>query len=60
MNRKYEIEKVLHEIVRDLPAAQEAEKMFAMGWSTADDTLDLIIKAFRAEKESENAQKDRK
>lgn len=57
MNKKYEIEKVLHEIIRDLPAAQKAEKMFAMGYLTADDTLDMIAKAFRTEKENEKSDK---
>lgn len=54
MNRKFEIEKVLHELIRDLPDAQKAEKYFHRGLITVDETLRMIANAYRLDYESKN------
>lgn len=52
MNRKFEIEKVLHELIRDLPEAQKAEMYFNRGLITVDETLRLIASAYRIDYDS--------
>lgn len=52
MNRKFEIEKVLHELIRDLPDAMKAEKYYNRGLITADETLRWIANAYRIDYDS--------
>lgn len=51
--KNYEIEKVLHEIIRDLPDARKAADGFKRGLYTFDDALRAIAAAYRIEKEKQ-------
>jgi len=46
---KFDIEKVLHEIIRDLPAAEKASRLFDNGYITFDDALRTIADIYREE-----------
>ena len=52
MRGKFEIEKVLHEIIRDFPKAQEIERKYTQGYITADSALTEIARIFRTEIEA--------
>ena len=52
MTRKYEIEKVLHEIIRDLPEAATTAKAYERGVITFDEALCDIARAYRKEIQS--------
>lgn len=48
---KYSIEKVLHEIIRDLPEAAKAERQFERGYILPEDALTAIAQAIKEERE---------
>lgn len=48
---KYQIEKVLHEIIRDMPEARRAADQFKHGYITFDDALNEIAHIYRKERE---------
>lgn len=48
---KFELEKVLHEIIRDLPEAAKIERRYKNGFCTSFDAFQEIADAIRAEKE---------
>ena len=52
MTKKYEIEKVLHEIIRDLPEAATTAKAYKRGVITFDEALYDIARAYRKEMQS--------
>lgn len=53
---KYKIEKVLHEIIRDLPDAMDAERLFNRGYILPEEALEKIALAMKEERErSRNA-----
>lgn len=54
MKKKFQIEKFLHEIIRDLPDAYDANTAFEYGMTTADECLRMIMDAYH------KAQKDAK
>ena len=45
------LEKVLHEIIRDIPEAEEVTRLFDNGMITFDEALNSIAFAYREEKE---------
>ena len=47
--KKYQIEKILHELIRDLPKCQKAARGFDRGLYTFDDALKIIASAYRDE-----------
>lgn len=47
---KYEIEKALHEIIRDIPAAETADRLYKAGMITIEDALSQIALAIRLER----------
>lgn len=51
MNSKTRLEKVLHEIIRDLPRAAVYAQVFEVGCMTFDEALKEVIKAYQEEKE---------
>lgn len=55
--KKYNLEKVLHEIIRDIPGAAKVEQKFNRGFMTFDDALKEIASLYRDEKEKENSEK---
>lgn len=55
--KKYNLEKVLHEIIRDIPGAAKVEQKFNRGFMTFDDALKEIAFLYREEKEKENNEK---
>lgn len=50
--KKYRIEKVLHEVIRDLPSASKANRAYELGFLTLDEALKEIADAIRQEYES--------
>ena len=52
MPKKYEIEKVLHEIIRDLPEAATTAKAYKRGVITFDEALLSIAITYRREMQS--------
>lgn len=50
MQKKFQIEKFLHEIIRDLPDAYRINRKYERGFITADECMSAIIEAYRAEK----------
>ena len=53
--KKYNLEKVLHEIIRDIPGAAKVEQYFSKGIITIEEALYQISIIIREEKEkSEN------
>ena len=48
--KKFQIEKFLHEIIRDLPDAYRINRNYERGFITADECLEEIIDAYRNEK----------
>ena len=48
---KFELEKVLHEIMRDVPEAAAIDRKFKNGFLTNDDAFQTIAEIIRAEKE---------
>ena len=51
MNNKFRLEKVLHEVIRDLPKAKRIEDCFDMGVLTFEEALIMIADSVRYEKE---------
>lgn len=49
---KYQIEKVLHEIIRDMPEARRTADNFKHGYITFEEALEEIAYVVRKEKES--------
>ena len=47
---KYQTEKALHEIIRDIPAAETAERLYKAGMITIEDALSQIALAVRLER----------
>lgn len=47
---KFTIEKMLHEIVRDLPAAQRTERLLDRGYITLEEALENIAQTIREER----------
>jgi len=47
---KYNIEKALHEIIRDLPEVAKIERLFTAGYLTNVDALKAIAAAVEEEK----------
>ena len=52
-NNKFEIEKKLHEIIRDLPAGHRINHNFERGIITLDEALKLLATVYRNERERE-------
>ena len=50
-NEKFAVEKGLHEIIRDLPAAANVNKSLALGLITLDDALFMIAEIIKEERE---------
>ena len=48
---KYRTEKVIHEIIRDLPTAAKAEQQLDAGLILIEDALQTIADAIRTERE---------
>ena len=53
---KYTTEKILHEIIRDLPAAQRTERLLDRGYITIEEALENIAQTIREEKERSRKQ----
>lgn len=51
---KFEIEKALHEVIRDLPDAARYAEMFRRGQAPLQDCLSAIAATIRAEKAKAN------
>lgn len=51
MTTKYRLEKVLHELIRDLPEVAKYNSQFEKGIANTADTFQAIADAIRAEKE---------
>ena len=49
--KKYKVEKILHELIRDLPEAAKANDRFEKGFLTLDDFFAEVVRAYRAEME---------
>ena len=47
---KYSIEKALHEVIRDLPAAQRTERLLDRGYITLEEALENIAQTIREER----------
>lgn len=52
-NNKFELEKKLHEIIRDLPAGHRINHNFERGIITLDEALKLLATVYRNEREKE-------
>ena len=52
MPKKYQIEKILHELIRDLPDARKAANNYRRGLLTLDECLNAIAAVYRAEREN--------
>lgn len=50
MQKKFQIEKFLHEIIRDLPDAYRINRNYERGFIAADECLEAIIDAYRNER----------
>lgn len=44
--KKYQIEKVFHEIMRDIPEAAKCEELWKKGFITLNEMIDQIIKIY--------------
>lgn len=49
--KKYRIEKILHELIRDVPEIEKANKQFEKGFLTLDDFFGEVVRIYRAEME---------
>lgn len=47
---KYNLEKMLHEVIRDLPETAKIERLFTAGYITAAEALEAIARAMKEEK----------
>lgn len=50
-NTKFDTEKALHEILRDLPEARYWDKCFACGLLTIEESLQQIVNEIKEERE---------
>lgn len=50
-NEKFATEKVLHEIILDLPKAKKYDKCFQHGLLTIEEVLQLIVDEIKEERE---------
>ena len=48
---KFKTEKMLHEIIKDLPEAAKIERLLERGYITIEEALQSISEAIKAEKE---------
>lgn len=51
---KYRLEKVLHELIRDLPEVRKINDSFEKGYICIDECFSLIDKAINAERNKGN------
>lgn len=49
--KKYKVEKILHELIRDIPEIEKANRNFERGFLTLDDFFAEVVRAYRAEME---------
>lgn len=54
---KYRMEKMLHEIIRDLPEAAKVDRCLDRGYITIEDALTIVSRIIRAEKEAARQRK---
>lgn len=54
-NKKFETEKALHEIIRDLPNAKTWDSCFRRGLMPLDEALSAIADEIKKEREKANA-----
>ena len=55
MNKqKFKTDKILHEVIRDLPAAQRTERLLDRGHITIEEALENIAQTIREEKARAN------
>lgn len=52
MTTKFEIEKVLHEVIRDLPTGKSIERNYSKGIITFDEALKMLAAAYKREREA--------
>lgn len=55
---KYRMEKMLHEIIRDLPEAAKVESCLDRGYITIEDALTVVARIIRAEKEADRQREE--
>ena len=48
---KYRLEKVLHELIKDLPEVERVNRLFESGFITSEDAYQAISEIIRQEKE---------
>ena len=49
--KKYRIEKILHELIRDVPEIEKANDYFEKGFLTLDDFFGEVVRIYRTEME---------
>lgn len=49
--KKYRIEKILHELIRDVPEIEKANDRFEKGFLTLDDFFREVVRIYRTEME---------
>lgn len=49
---KFEIEKMLHEVIRDLPACGTVNRNYSKGIITFDEALKMLAAAYKREREA--------